>query len=686
MNRLSSPQKKTTRARALWLLVLLLVTGTLAYPTPYNRLSAALKAKTGVGIGTIKLPFVLGLDLQGGTHLEYEADVSHVPDTDRREALSGVRDVIERRVNTLGVSEPLIQTTQAGSSWRVTVELAGIKDVNDAIKLIGETPILEFKETNEEANAELNPEQKQQLANKNQEEIARANGILAEALKNPAQFEALAREKNENADLKAKAGDLGFIADNALYQDLYEILRDAATGTIAKSVIERPTTYAVVKAEETKSLGNEVKIRHLLIRAPVPGKDAQGNVVPLNDQQKQDRDKALTRINDIKKRATVENFVSLINEFSEEPNATSTQGELDWVVKGQFVDAGFEKAAFELKRGTISDVVESQFGFHLLQKIDERPKKDVRVRVVEVKRTVATDIVPADPWKSTKLSGKQLSSARVDFDPQVGTPLVSLEFNDEGAKLFEEITRRNIGKPVGIFLDGEAISTPVVRTEIAGGRAVIEGSGNVQEAKLLARRLQAGALPVPIKLIAQQTVGPTLGADSLAKSLQAGLFGFLFVAIFMIALYRLLGVVSIMALVLYAALSATAFKLIPITLSLAGIAGFILSLGIAVDANVLVFERFKEELKDGKGLMQALEEAFKRAWPSVRDGHVTVLISCVVLYGFSSSIIRGFALTLAVGTILSLFTAVVSTRTLLRFLAQTRLQTADWLFLRSRNR
>jgi preprotein translocase subunit SecD len=199
----------------------------------------------------------------------------------------------------------------------------------------------------------------------------------------------------------------------------------------------------------------------------------------------------------------------------------------------------------------------------------------------------------------------------------------------------------------------------------------------------LARRLQAGALPVPIKLIAQQTVGPTLGADSLQKSLHAGLMGFLLVAIFMVVLYRLPGVVSIVALVFYAALSAATFKLIPVTLSLAGIAGFILSLGIALDANVLTFERLKEELRDYKReLGPGLEEAFKRSWLSIRDGHMTVLISCAVLYGFSSSIIRGFALTLAIGTLLSLFTAVVSTRSLLRYLQGTSLNKYGWLFLK----
>lgn len=684
MNRTTSSPKKTIQARAAWLIVLLIAAGTFSYPTPYNWVSAKLKQTIGFGIGTINTPFVLGLDLQGGTRLEYEADVSKISDADRREALNGVRDVIERRVNTLGVSEPLIQTTQSGSSWRVTVELAGIRDVNQAIKLIGETPILEFKEVNEAAASDLTDEQKKELEDKNNAEKLRANAILEEALKDPAKFEALAREKNENPDLKASGGDLGFVANSAEYQDLYETFKQAASGTVAKIVLERPTSYAVVKVEEQKSVGNEVKIRHLLIRAPMPGKDAEGKEIPLNEEQKKEQEKALAKITDLKARATAENFASLVTEFSEEPNATSTQGELDWVGQGQFVDATFEKTAFELKRGAISEVVSSQFGYHLLEKIDERPKSDVHLRAIEVKRTISTDIVPADPWKLTELTGKQLASARVEFSQQVGTPLVSLEFDDKGAKLFEEITRRNIGKPVGIFLDGEAISTPVVRTEIPGGRAVIEGSGNVEEAKILARRLQAGALPVAIKLVSQQTVGPTLGADSLTSSLKAGLFGFFFAALFMIVVYRLLGAVSVLSLILYTTLLAAAFKLVPITLTLAGIAGFILSLGIALDANVLVFERFKEELKEGKALLPALEEAFKRAWPSIRDGHVTVLISCVVLYSFSSSIIRGFALTLAAGTLISLFTAVISTRTFLRFLAHTGLQKFDWIFLRSK--
>ena len=273
----------------------------------------------------------------------------------------------------------------------------------------------------------------------------------------------------------------------------------------------------------------------------------------------------------------------------------------------------------------------------------------------------------------------------MEFDQQTGGVQVSLQFNNEGSDLFSELTKNNIGQQIAIFLDGEVISAPVVQTEILGGRAVISGNFGIEEAKLLARRLQAGALPIPIELIAQNTVGPTLGAASLEKSLWAGLIGFILVAIYMLLLYRLPGLAAILSLFLYAAISAAIFKLLPVTLTLSGIAGFILSIGIAVDANVLVFERLKEELKEKKGTTGALEDAFRRAWPSIRDGHVTVLISCAVLFWFTSSIIKGFAFTLGIGTVLSLFTAVVTTRTLMRFLLRTKLADMNWLYFKPKS-
>lgn len=663
------------RRNAGWLVVLFLLAGAVTYPRPLNWVLRHAKQVIGVEMPLLQKPFVLGLDLQGGTHLEYEADVSQVSDTDRREALNGVRDVIERRVNSLGVSEPLIQTTQAGNSWRVTVELAGIQDVKQAINLIGETPILEFKEQNTETTRRaLTPDETKKMQTDNDAAMKKAQAALADAKKPGADFSAIA-EKTENPSLKLTKGDTGFLRGQTQYYDLYQQVKTVAAGTIVDKVVELPNSYAVVKVEEVKETGEqEVHARHLLISY----KGAQG------DLSTETKEQARKKIEGLKAQINPKNFAELAGKNSQEPGANTRGGDLGWFAKGDMVEP-FEQAVFAQATGTVSDIVETPYGFHLIYKEDQRPLKDVRVRMYEVKKITENDIVPPpEAWKSTKLTGKQISSAKLDFDQRTGAPMVALQFNKEGADLFAELTRKNIGKQIAIFLDGEILSAPTVQNEIPGGQAVISGNFTVASAKQLARRLQAGALPVPIQLIAQQTVGPTLGADSLQRSLHAGILGFVLVAIFMILLYRLPGVVSIVALLLYAVVSAAIFKLIPVTLSLAGIAGFILSLGIAVDANVLTFERLKEEWRTGHAFTQALEDAFRRAWPSIRDGHVTVLISCLVLYWFSSSIIRGFALTLAIGTILSLFTAVVSTRTILRVLASTSLKRFEWFFLKPR--
>lgn len=667
----------TAKRRATWLLVLFLVAGSIAYPRPLNWALGKIGGLVGSPLPTINLPFVLGLDLEGGTRLEYEADVSAVDQADRREALNGVRDVIERRINALGVSEPLIQTIQAGNAWRVTVELAGVKDISQAIKLIGETPILEFKEMNNEPARELTADETKRIATQNQQAASKADGLLKEAEKPGVDFSALTAQSDFGTSSSTK-GDLGFLSTQPGYRDLVKTLNDTPAGSVYPEVIERAHSYLVAKVEESKETGKtEVKMRHILLSY----KDSIATGLSTLTKEE-----ARAKITELKTKVTTANFVELAKQNSQEPGASETGGDLGWVGPGE-IYSEMETPVFAQATGTISDVIETPVGFHLVWKEAVRKQKDVRVRIVELNKLVKEDIIPPQTqWKETKLTGKQLESAKLEFDQQTRGAQVSLQFDDEGSKLFAEITKRNIGKPVAIFLDGQSISEPVVQNEIIGGRAVITGSYNINEAKLLARRLQAGALPVPVKLIAQQTVGPTLGADSLARSLKAGLAGFVLVAIFMIALYRIPGVVSIVALVLYAAVSSAVFKMIPVTLTLAGIAGFILSMGIAVDANVLAFERLKEEWRTGKGLLEALEEAFRRAWPSIRDGHVTVLISAAVLYGFSSSAIRGFALTLAIGTLLSLFTAVVSTRTLLRFLGNTRLRKCSWWFLKPRTR
>lgn len=495
----------------------------------------------------------LGLDLRGGSHLVYQADVAQVPVSDRASSLDGVRDVIERRVNFFGVSEPVVQTSKVGDNWRVIVELPGVTDVNQAIKLIGETPILEFKEQN--------------------------------------------------------------------------------TTPVDNSEVDKYNAEAKKKAED------------LLKRA---------------------------------KRG--ENFSNLASQYSEDDGSKIKGGDLDFFAKGVMVKS-FEDAVFSLKVNQIApELVQSQFGYHIIKKTGERQGaagSEVRASHILIK---TKEVKQQDAWAVTGLSGKQLSKAGVEFDQNTGAPQVNLTFNDEGKKLFGEITTRNVGKPVAIFLDGAPISTPTVQQAITTGSAVITGNFTLPEAKQLAQRLNSGALPVPISLINQERIDATLGKSSVEKSLLAGFLGVILVAFFMIAYYRLPGLLAVLALGLYSLITLAIFKLWPITLTLAGIAGFILSIGMAVDANVLIFERLREELRNGKPMIPAIDEGFKRAWTSIRDSNVSSLITCAILMWFGSSLIKGFAITLSIGILISLFSAITVTRTLLRLVATGRVTNWRWLF------
>jgi protein-export membrane protein SecD len=273
-----------------------------------------------------------------------------------------------------------------------------------------------------------------------------------------------------------------------------------------------------------------------------------------------------------------------------------------------------------------------------------------------------------------------LRRADVSFHAQTGAPEVSLIFDSDGSALFEKITERNVGKRIAIFLDNTPITAPVVQDKITQGEAVITGSFTLAEAKQLVTRLNAGALPVPISLESRTTVGPTLGKDSLGKSVVAGVVGLLAVVMYVIALYRLPGVIAAFALILYALLNLVAYKILGVTMTLAGAAGFILSIGMAVDANILIFERLKEELRNGRPLRQAIPEGFREAWSSIRDSNVSSLITCVLLYALGSSIVRGFALTLGLGILLSMFSAITVTRTLLQAAVAARSQSSPRLF------
>ncbi|MFA5841362.1 MAG: protein translocase subunit SecD [Candidatus Paceibacterota bacterium] len=416
--------------------------------------------------------FKLGLDLSGGTHLIYRADVSKVAGSEVKNAMDALRDVIERRVNLFGVSEPLVQLESggfAGNEQRLIIQLPGVTDVNQAVTMIGQTPLLEFK-------------------------TERPNGA----------------EKD--------------------------------------SIIKAIEAY-----QKAKKDGKEPAFDPLLLQDP--------------------------------------------------------------------------------------------------------------------------------GYISTELTGRFLEKATLDFDQQTGEPTVGLQFNSEGTKLFADITKSNVGKTVAIYLDNAPISSPVVREEIASGKAQISGNFTPQEAKTLVGRLNSGALPVPIELISTQTIGAPLGEKALNGGVKAGLLGLLAVAIFLIAWYRLPGLVAVIALGVYVVIMLAVFKLIPITLTAAGIAGFILSVGMAVDANILVAERTKEELRNGRDVIDAIKEGFSRAWSSIRDSNISSMITGVMLFWFGTSLIQGFALTFLLGVLISMFSAITVTRTFLFSLGVTkRTKLASFLF------
>ena len=271
----------------------------------------------------------------------------------------------------------------------------------------------------------------------------------------------------------------------------------------------------------------------------------------------------------------------------------------------------------------------------------------------------------------TGLTGRYLKNAELVFSQGQGSsasgePIVLLNFNDEGAELFETITTEHTGELLAIFLDGEPISTPVIREPIPGGTATISGQFTAVEARDLVQNLNFGALPVPIELVSSGSVGPTLGAAAFDAGVVAGAIGFALVVLFMILWYRLPGLVAGVALTLYVIAMLAIIKGIPVTLTASGIAGLILSIGLAVDANVLIFERMKEELRDGKSVREALAIGFGRAWPAIRDGHLTMIISSVILFWLGTSIVQGFALVFGFGVIVSLISAVFVTRVFLK--------------------
>jgi len=668
--------QSSSRGKVWWVFALIIALTFIASVVDIGQYYNRAIDKFGLPIPhTKEIVFRLGLDLLGGTHLVYQADVSEIPSKDRNSAVEGVRDVIERRVNVFGVSEPIVQVNKTTTGdYRVIVELAGIKDVSEAIKMIGETPLLEFKEETGEVR-ELTDEEKELLNNYNDEAGKRAEEVLGKILSG-GDFVALATEFSEDEATKENGGDLDWLAEQN-NPEIVALAKELEIGQTSSDLTRTSQGYEILKLEDKRVKTNpftneeekEVKASHLLICFD----GAQMCESGLSKEE------AYKKISQLKEQATTENFIDLVKLNSSEPGAANTGGDLGWFGKGAMVKP-FEDAVFVQAVGSISDIVETDFGYHLIYKQDERSTEEYKIRHILIRTMTEQDITgPEQEWKLTELTGKNLKRATVQFDPNDNSPEVGLEFDDEGAQMFEEITGRNVGKPVAIFLDSYPISIPTVNEKITGGKAVISGNFNIQEAKLLAQRLNAGALPVPINLVNQQTVGASLGQKSVKDSLQAGIIGLILVAIFMIIFYRLPGVLAVLALTVYGLLVLAVFKLWPVTLSLAGIAGFILSIGMAVDANVLIFERLKEELRLGKPISNAIEEGFLRAWPSIRDGNFSTLITCFILVQFSTSVVKGFAITLGLGVIISMFSAIVITRNFLRLVGSEKLENKTWL-------
>lgn len=668
--------KSQVRSKVRWgmvaILAMFLVAGFFDIPKTFNKGVEKVNAVVHLGLPTIpEKDFNLGLDLQGGAHLVYQADVSNIKDNEKAVSVEGVRDVIERRVNAFGVSEPVVQTTKVGEDYRIIVEMPGVTDINEAISMIGETPILEFKEQNNEPARELTVEERQQMNEYNNDAKQKANEAL-QKIKSGVDFSQVVNEYSEDNLSKNNAGYMGYIGVNSPYPEIYSWAQDKKENYISSSLLENVEGYNILKKGGEKDGDPEVQASHILIcYLGSTGCDSPDYT----------KEEAYQKALEIYNEANADNFADLARENSSDYSNRDSGGDLGEFSRGVMVEP-FENAVFDAKVGEIVGPVETDFGYHIIYKTGEKATKEYEVYRVLLKTKSEVDILPPqDPWKNTGLSGKQLERSEVVSDSKTGAIQVSLSFDSEGKDLFKQITERNIGKPVAIFLDAEPISVPTVNDVISDGRAIISGSFDLQEAKLLSQRLNAGALPVPVELIGQQSVGASLGAKSLSKSLYAGIVGIIIIMLFMLVYYRLPGLLSVFALSVYIVLTLAMFKLIGVTLTLAGIAGFILSIGMAVDANVLIFERMKEELKEGKSLKAGVEEGFLRAWPSIRDGNVSTLITCVLLIWFGTSFVQGFAVTLSIGVLLSMFSAITVTRVMLRFVEPWFGKKGKFLFL-----
>ncbi|PIQ78312.1 protein translocase subunit SecF [Candidatus Peregrinibacteria bacterium CG11_big_fil_rev_8_21_14_0_20_46_8] len=658
----------------------------------------------------------LGLDLQGGSQLDYRIDLRKVPESDRDDIVEGVREVITRRVNNLGVAEPNIYTSKIGDEQHLIVELAGITDLDEAKEVVGKTIQLEFKEEREGDDPEVENRVRTQ-----------AQTVLERIRSGEISFEEAGSEEELNDPSRVTYQEPTWEFVSSIQGEaLKEALQNREPGVVPQ-LIEDEGGFRVSGTELIPNTGvSIVNVMGRRLTADLPVKEKAVKVSHIlvayegasraDESITRTKAEARTRAEELASQARSDaDFAALAKENSDEPGADASGGELAAPVKegGNYVEE-FTEAALQLSEvGEISEIVETEFGFHIIRadNFDQ----------VQYGRIFFSTL--PDRWQPTQLTGEQFERADVVFS-QLGQPSVQVTFNSEGAELFADITERNIDKQVAIFVGGNLISAPVVQQAIQGGVAQITGNFSVDEAQELARDLNTGAIPAPVIFSGQVTIGATLGAEALATSVKAGIIGLIILSLFMILYYRLPGVIATIALGVYTVLllffikSAlpTGVALIlaiiifgaivyaitkskdsgwekflsfilacfvlfflsfifsnAIVLTLAGVAGVILSIGMAIDANILIFERTKEELRSGRPLASAIEVGFDRAWSSIRDSNFSSLITCGILFYFGTSIIRGFAFNLAAGILISMFSAITITKTLMLAFVRTKL-------------
>jgi protein-export membrane protein SecD len=631
----------------------------------------------------------LGLDLQGGTQLDYRIDLRNAKarneddddsnDITIHDVIEGVRTTIERRVNGLGVSEPQIYLSNIAGEDHIIVELAGIKDIEEAKKVVGKTIQLEFKEPKTEAD----PDEMAEIQKE-------ADETLKKALSPDADFVQIG-ENIQTSDKKIEFRKEEESYQTSLPVHYQDILPNLNVGEVYNKTIEGGGEFMLSAGGEvaekksirivqlvnkelkdkTESTEERVRASHILIS--YAGAERAGEDVTRTKEEAQaEAERILEEI----KSSSVD-FGELATQYSDDPSAATNGGDLDFFGRGQMTKA-FEDTAFAMAVDEISDVVETEFGFHIIKVTDKEEATETTTQEdFYTYNEILFDTTP-DPWKKTGLDGSHFKYATVTYT-QIGTPQVNIQFDSEGGDLFEELTGRLVNKRLAIFVGGELISAPNVNEKISGGSAVITGDYSLEKALQLANDLNTGAIDAPIILSGQYTISATLGDDALRTSLLAGVIGLIVLALFMILYYRLLGFFAVLALCIYSIILIFILRVSPIVMTLAGIAGIILSIGMAVDANILIFERTKEELNEGKNFMAAVQTGFERAWTSIRDSNVSSLITCVILWFFGNSIIRGFALMLGLGILISMFTAINVTRTFIKTLTGTKASKSNFL-------